>query len=706
MIKKYLIYRTIRRSGFFDSEYYLNQYADVKKKKINPIRHYCYFGWAEGRNPAPGFITDYYLETYPLVIKSGINPLIHYIRFGQWEGYKTNPHGDKLPVIKQTYISRWWILFVSLVEVLNKKPHLAIKAIKVIRDFGIREAFRRIKSIIGIEKVNRYQYNKPEFTYEISRRLKSFKYKPLISVIMPVYNVEPKWLDLAVKSVLNQWYDNWELCIVDDASTNKDTIKYLKSIDNPKIQIALLKKNMNISGASNEALKLAKGEYIALLDHDDELTVDALYEMVKVINENDAEFIYSDEDKVELNGDCCCPRFKPDYSPDKFLSENYICHLTLIKKSLVDRVDGFTLGVEGAQDYDLFLKVLEHTEKVCHIQKILYHWRKIPGSTAAFFNEKAYAKDASLKALKNAVKRRGLDAQVLHGKYPGIFRIKYRILSEPLISIIIPFKDKPDLLNKCIESVITKSTYKNYEIIGISNNRENPETFMEMKRLQKRDKRIHFYEYNVPFNYSGINNFAVNNFAKGEHIVLMNNDIEIISPDWIECMLEFSQRDDVGVVGSKLYYPDDTVQHAGLLVGVMGVAGHSHRFYGRDHNGYFSRLCLVQNISAVSASLFMVKKSLYKNFGGFNDADLKIAFNDVDFCLRVREAGYLNVFTPYSEAYHQECVSRGCDDTHEKRARYRSEVAYMKKRHKKVFTEGDPYYNINLTLEREDFSLK
>ncbi|MHB8100033.1 MAG: glycosyltransferase [Sulfuricurvum sp.] len=553
---------------------------------------------------------------------------------------------------------------------------------------------------------SKYTYLTPVLTHETKDSLKELPYQPLISIIMPVYNVDPKWLDLAIKSIENQWYDNWELCICDDKSTNEKTIRYLQSLRNPKIKISYLDHNLNICGASNEALKLATGKYIALMDNDDELTPDALYEVVKAINEQGAEFIYSDEDKLEMDGRYSEPHFKPDFSPDMILSQNYISHLGVIKKELIDTAGGFEIGLEGAQDYDLYLKVFELTCKIVHIPKVLYHWRKIPGSTAASFSDKSYAQKAGCVALENAMKRRGIDALVCDGKYPGTYRVKYSIIGNPTVSIIIPFKDKPELLTLCIESILQKTTYPHFEIIGISNNSSDQATFDEMQRLARLDSRISFYEYNVPFNYSQINNHAVNTYAKGEHIILLNNDIEIITPEWIERLLEFSQRNDVGAVGAKLYYPDDTLQHAGVIIGLGGVAGHSHKHFSQDHPGYFFRLNIIQNLSAVTAACLMVKKSLYETVGGLNETDLKIAFNDVDFCLRLREAGYLNVYTPYCEAYHHESISRGHENTVEKQKRFQNEVHFMQERHKTILADGDPYYNPNLTLDREDFSLK
>ncbi len=549
-----------------------------------------------------------------------------------------------------------------------------------------------------------YKYMMPKHTRKIQKEIELFSKKPLISIVMPVYNVDEKWLHLAIESLKAQWYPYWELCIADDASTKEETLIFLKSLNDPKIKVSFLKQNVNISGASNEALKLASGEYIALMDNDDELTVDALYEVVKSINETNSEFIYSDEDKLELDGRFTDPHFKSDFAPDMFLSQNYISHLSVIKKSLIMNVEGWTVGLEGAQDYDLYLKVLELTDKILHIPKVLYHWRKIPGSTAAEFSDKSYAQDAGKKALENAMKRRDIQAKILHGKYPGTYRVKYKIKGLPLVSIIIPFKDKPELLDMCINSILYKSTYAHYEIIGISNNSDEAKTFAVMETLKAKDSRVSFYEYNVPFNYSEINNYAVNTYAKGEHVILLNNDINIITPEWIESMLEFSQQDNIGTVGAKLYYPDDTIQHAGVAIGVLTLAGHNFRYLPRDTPGYMGRESVIQNISAVTAACLMVKKTIFDEVKGLNERDLKIAFNDIDFCLRIQEKGYLNIFTPYSEAYHYESISRGKEDNSEKMRRFNAEVDYMLERHHTILENGDPYYNQNLSLESEDFT--
>jgi GT2 family glycosyltransferase len=479
----------------------------------------------------------------------------------------------------------------------------------------------------------------------------------------------------------------------------------LDSLDDPRIRVRRLEENRNIVGASNVALGLARGEYIVLLDHDDELTPDALCEAWQAIVGQGAEFIYSDEDKLDEKGRFCDPHFKPDFAPDQMLSQNYMSHLGVIKKSLVEAAGGFSPGADGSQDYDLYLKVLELTDKVVHIPKVLYHWRKVPGSTAAFFSAKSYAQDAGQLALEGAIGRRRLDAVVESGRYPGTYRVRYHIQGAPLVSIVIPFKDKPELLEMCIGSVLEKSTYGNFEIIGVSNNSEEQATFAAMERWAAADSRVRFVEHNVPFNFSEVNNFAVREHAGGEHIILLNNDIEIISGEWIESLLEFSQRDDVGAVGGQLRYPDGRLQHAGVILGIGGVAGHSHKYLSSDDNGYFSRPHIIQNVSAVTAACLMVNRALYLDAGGLDEQNLRVAFNDVDFCLRLRERGLLNVYTPYCKAVHRESISRGQEDTLTKQERFKRETRYMLERHAKALERGDPYYNPNLTLAHEDFSL-
>jgi len=746
---KYGIKEDRKPNEHFDPAWYRDYYPDVKADKGYPLEHYILFGQKEDRitnakeiiNTQEKEISEEipnnnsFLEDriqngfYPFELTEELEALLK-DKFDEKSYLDVNP--DVKNALEKKEIDSAFKHFIEhgIQEIRFGKRRIHPKLplisestyLKTNEDVSNAYINGDMKSpfehflLLGVSEMldgsrlipnnNKYTYINPILSSEISTQIDSFVNKPLISIIMPVYNVDSKWIDLAIKSLHNQWYKNWELCIADDKSTKEETINYLKNINDDKIKIKFLEKNLNISGASNEALTLSSGEYIALMDNDDELTPDALYEVVKTINKNNADFIYSDEDKLEMDDSYSEPHFKPDFAPDMFLSQNYISHLGVIRKSLIEKVGAWTVGLEGSQDYDLYLKVLEHTNNIVHIPKVLYHWRKVPGSTAAEFSDKSYAQEAGVKALRNAMKRRNIQADVSNGKYPGTYKLDYKIINEPLVSIIIPFKDKPELLKMCIESILEKSTYKNFEIVGISNNSEEKETFEEMHRIKELDKRINFYEYNVPFNYSDINNYAVNNHAKGEYILLLNNDIEIISKRWIEEMLRHAQRENIGCVGAKLYYPNDTIQHAGVTMGVLTLAGHNFKHLDKNVPGYMGRESIIQNVSAVTAACLMIKKSIFDEVNGLNQEDLKIAFNDVDFCLRVQEKGYKNIYTPFCEAYHHESISRGTEDNPEKIKRFNNEVAFMQNRHKDILEKGDPFYNVNLTLTKENFEIK
>lgn len=549
-----------------------------------------------------------------------------------------------------------------------------------------------------------YSYSEDFDERTVADAIQKFRKKPLISIIMPVYDVPPRYLFKAIQSVEKQLYPNWELCIADDASKNKDTVDYLKGIMNDKVKVKFLSENKGISGASNEAVSISSGEYLALLDNDDKLTRDALYEAVKAINESDADVIYSDEDFIDKNGKFLAAHFKPDYSPDLLNSYNYITHLLIFKRNLFDRSGKFDSAYDGAQDYDLILKLVEKTDKIHHVKKVLYHWRTLKTSTSSSSGAKTYADDAGKLALEASLKRKKIAGEVLKINVRFNYRVKRKIHDFCKISIIIPFKDESKLLDSCINSILNRSSYRNYEILGISNGSEKPETFALMEQLKYHDSRIRFYEYNIPFNYSKINNYAAA-MATGEHVILLNNDIEIISEEWIESLLEHSQRSDVGAVGGKLYYRNNRIQHAGIIIGIAGFAGHSHRHFRRTDLGYYHRLISIQNYSAVTGALMMVKKRLYDEVGGLDEENLSIALNDVDFCLKLRAKGYLNVFTPYCEAYHYESYSRGYEDTEEKSKRFEKEKNYFIEKYRNLIINGDPYYNPNLNLNSEDFSL-
>lgn len=548
----------------------------------------------------------------------------------------------------------------------------------------------------------------PEKTIqEIQREIAQFLYKPKISIVMPVYNVDQIWLEKAIDSVINQLYKNWELCIADDASSKKHIKETLErySKKDERIKIKYLEKNQGISGASNEALALAAGDFIGLLDNDDELTVDALYENVKLLNRiPEADMIYSDEDKLELNGDRCDPYFKPDWSPDTFLSVLYTCHFGVYRKNILDQIGGFRKGYEGSQDSDLVLRITEKTNKIFHIPKILYHWRKIPGSASINTTGKSYSYVAAKKALTDYLERNNIDGDVLEGHFVGSYRVRRTIKNKPEVSIIIPFKDHAEVLKKCVNSLIKKTTYRNFGIHLINNRSEKMEIFQYLDEL-KNNPICKVWNYDKPFNFSAINNYVVSQIDT-EYLIFLNSDTEVISPDWITAMLEFAQRKDVGAVGSLLYYPNDTIQHAGVIIGIGGgVAGHSHKFAPRNSYGYFGRIKIVQNLSAVTAACMMTKKSVFCEVGGF-DENFAYAYNDVDFCLKIRGKGYLIVYTPYAELYHHESLSRGYDDNPQKKAVFQREEKAFQEKWEKVLNQGDPYYNPNLTRDKEDFSIR
>lgn len=547
---------------------------------------------------------------------------------------------------------------------------------------------------------------------DMRAEIRTFLYNPKISIITPVYNVDEIWLEKAITSVIDQVYQNWELCLVDDASTRehiKKTIARYQGLDQ-RIKVKYLTENQGISGASNEALSLSTGEFVGLLDNDDELSINALYEIVKLLQQHqDADMIYSDEDHKDIKGRRKGPYFKPDWSPDLFLSNMYTCHFGVYRKQLIDEIGGFRKGFEGSQDYDLVLRLTERTDKIYHIPKILYHWREIPGSTSVKYKEKSYADINARKALNDALLRRKISAEVLTGKYPGFFRIKREITGNPGVSIIIPTRNKVKVLKKCIKSIVEKTDYKNYEIIVIDNNSNDPHTLEYLGSIS-REPNISILKYQEPFNFSAINNFAAQR-SKNEYLLFLNNDTKVIQREWLSAMLEHARRKEVGAVGCKLLYPNGKIQHAGVILGIsgmqgkLGVAGHSHKHISNSARGYYGRPHVIHNISAVTGACVLVRRNVFYEVDGF-DENLGIAFNDVDLCLKIREKGYLIVYTPYSELYHYESLSRGYEDTPEKEERFEKECKYIRRKWGAIIDKGDPYYNSNLTLEREDFTIR
>lgn len=542
------------------------------------------------------------------------------------------------------------------------------------------------------------------------QRAEKLDYEPCISIIVPTYKTPEKFLKEMIDSVRNQSYENWELCI-GDGSVTEDTVKnvvesYQKK--DKRIKMLCLSENLGIAGNTNAALSIATGDYIALLDHDDILAPDALYEVVKWMNEHykdETDVIYTDEDKVSFDlKDYFEPHFKSDYNLDLIRSNNYICHLFVARKSIVDQVGGFRKEYDGSQDYDFILRCIEQSKHVEHVPKVLYHWRCHPGSTAANQESKMYCYEAGKRAIEDHLKRMGEDdCQVVMTEHLGFYHVIYPIREQKKVSIIIPNKDQKEILERCIESVIQKTDYKNYEIIIVENNSTTNEIFEYYKTIEQREN-IRVVIWKDKFNYSAINNFGVR-YANGEYLLFLNNDIEVIRENWLSEMLANVQRKEVGIVGGKLLYPDNMVQHAGVIIGMGGIAGHPLSRHPADDCGYFARGIIQQNLNAVTAACMLTKKEVYEKVNGFEEK-LAVAFNDIDLCLKVRKAGYLIVYDPEALLYHHESISRGKEDTLEKRNRFEGEVDYMAKKWKDVLEKGDEYYNPNLSLLSGNFELK
>ncbi len=698
-------YRTIKKSGLFHHDYYFSHNPDLLTKPFDLIIHYLKYGCREGRSPNPLFDDAWYCQIYPNVAASGINPLYHFISKGWKEGknpcamFESSYYLACHPEVRQAGVN-------PLAHFFNQGARKGYKPNPLFDSGFYLNEYQDVKDS-GENPLVHYMRAGIWEGRQIREHKDVISRQPKISIITPVYNVPALYLRACIESVVNQTYGNWELCLVDDASTTphiREVLEEYERHDN-RIKIRCLEKNLGISGATNIAASMATGEYLGLLDNDDELTRDALHEVARAIHRFQADLLYSDECIVNSNGEYLHAHHKPDFSPDLLLSHNYITHFLVFKKTLFDQVGGVSSVFDGAQDYELLLKMTEKAKQIFHIPKICYRWRTLETSTSSNPGAKSYADTAGKNALEQALRRKGVQADVVPGNLPFYYRVHRKLIANPLISIIIPFRDQPEYLDKCITAILERSTYGQFEILGISNNSEQPQTFDRMEALSAKDRRVRFIEYNRPFNFSAINNFGASQ-SRGEHLVLMNNDIEVLSCGWMEALLEHSQRPEVAAVGAKLYYPDLTIQHAGVIIGIGGFAGHGHRHFPKESPGYFNRLFCTQNVSAVTAALLMVKRTCCEEVGGLDEEHLGVALNDVDFCLKLREKGYLNIYTPYAEAIHHESASRGYEDTPEKKSRFRREVDFFKEKWKDVLAAGDPYYNRNLSLGREDFERK
>lgn len=522
-----------------------------------------------------------------------------------------------------------------------------------------------------------------------------------ISIVMPLYKPDLAFLESAIASVKNQTYRDWELCLFDDASESQELIDYLEQQQklDPRIKFGTAQCNSGISSATNHAVKLASGRFIAFMDQDDLLTPDALASVHSAIETNStAKLIYSDEDKLNAHGEREIPHFKPDFNYQLLLSQNYICHLMAIDRSLFIQIGGCRSEFDGAQDHDLVLRITEQigSKDIVHIPRILYHWRAHANSTASDLASKPLALDAGRRAIEAHLARIGTKACVTTANIR--YRVKYKTDEEPLVSIIIPTRNGGETLRRCIDSIRHHTSYQNYQILIVDNGSDQFETLRYLKSVSAKGVRV--FVDNRPFNFASINNLAVDQI-ESELICLLNDDTEVISSGWLNEMVGHISQPNVGAVGAKLLYPNDRIQHAGVILGIGGVAGHAHKHYDRMDDGYFSRLQVTQNLSAVTAACLLTKRSLWKEIGGM-DERLSVAFNDIDFCLRVSKTGHSIVWTPWAELYHHESISRGYETTPEKQERFRKEIELMQSRWKEEL-EQDPHYNPHLTLEEESF---
>ena len=649
--------RTIRHSGLFDIDWYYNTYPDIAVANMHPMVHYLLYGYREGRNPSPLFDSVWYLRYYPEVDEAGINPLIHYIRWGKQEG--------KQPTFSKTEQNNY------------------------------SEWIRRYDSLNDMIRMN------------MKKHIEAMQHKPLVSIVMATFNPHPNLIEETIESVLNQIYPHWELCIADDTSTDTSIHGILQKYAEGDSRIKFVTRQVHgqIAEASNSALQIAAGDWIGFLDQEDRLAEHALFWIAETINANPhSRLIFSDEDKIDSHGNRKQPYFKCDWNQDLFYSHNMIHHLSVYDAELVKKSGGFRPGFEGAHHYDMALRCIEmiKPDQIIHIPRILYHGRNHSekGDPENEINKLAFI--AGGKALNEHVQRKGIAGWIERAD-DETYRIQYTLPEPaPLVSIIILTKNALPLIRTCIQSIFAKTVYSNYEFIIVDNGSDDPEAVRYLHDLQS-DSRIRYIRDGRPFNYSALNNNSVK-IASGEYIALLNNDIEVISPDWLNEMVSIASQPGIGAVGCRLWYPDNTLQHGGIILGINGVAGHAFSKLPRGEPGYFRRAERMQSLSAVTAACLVIKKETYEHLEGLNEKQFAVAFNDVDFCLRLKEAGFRTVWTPYVELYHHESATRGRHDTPEKLKQFTKEAAFLNRRWGDLLL-NDPAYNPNLTLDSCDFTL-
>lgn len=654
--------RIILNSVFFDADFYLEQYPDVRDSGISPALHFLMNGGYEGRNPSKYFLTREYLFWNPQVEEVGLNPLVHFELYHNTENQEVP--WRRRPRNHCDQYARWLELYGQLTSVDRRLIHDSIT---------------------------------------------KFRHQPLISIIMPVYNPDPAFFKEAVQSILSQLYPNWELCIADDASTQTEFMSFLEEIASRETRIKWVRRpeNGNISRASNTALELADGEFCALMDHDDMLSETALYEVAREINRNpDVSIIYSDEDHIDEHGVRRNPYFKTDFNLELFLGHNMISHLGVYRSSLIRKIGGFREGFEGSQDYDLALRAVNccREAEIQHIPSVLYHWRQT--SQPKSFSQQRLdecIKSAQL-AKQDFFRQREENVEVAVHPLVRTWSKISRPISEPkpLVTVIIPTKNQAELLSACVEGVINRTNYKNLEVIIVDHESNDPAT-RKLLRDFALNANIRVIPYVGEFNYSDMNNIA-SSHAKGALLAFLNNDIDVIDPCWLDEMVSLATIPKYGIVGAKLLYEDDTIQHGGVILGMGGCAGHAFIGHAKDELGYFGRLVLRSYVSAVTGACMVVRKEVFEEVGGFEADTLKVTFNDIDLCLKVRERGYHNIWSPFALLYHKESASRGSDDTPEKRRRTKREASYMMEKWGEQLL-WDPYYNPNLGLSTPNFDL-
>ena len=590
------------------------------------------------------------------------------------------------------------------------KPYNIQKGLRYLKHYGPKEFWIRLCERMEPEEVPYgpwFEKHKPSAEELERQRKKKWKNPPLISVAVPAYRTPPGFLEQMILSVKEQTYPHWELCIV-NASRGEDGMEQVLGRyagGDERIRVKNLEENLGIAGNTNEALEMARGEFVGLLDHDDLLAPQALVRIAEALTADpQADAVYTDEDKVTTDlSEHFQPHFKPDFNLDLLRSNNYITHFFVVRTRLAREAGGFRREFDGAQDYDFIFRCTEGAKKVLHVPEVLYHWQTHKASTADNPASKMYAFEAGKRAIEAHLARCGQEGTVSLRKDLGFYRVEYPVQGEPLVSILIPNRDQKETLEKCLNSIWEKSTYNNYEILIVENNSSSPEIFNYYREIEKRPG-VRILTWKEGFNYSAINNFGEKS-AAGDYLLFLNNDVEVINPRWIEELLGNCQRKEVGIVGAKLYYPDDTIQHAGTVIGIGGIAGHAFLNMPRSRTGYLHKASLQMDLSAVTAACMMMKRQVFEQLGGFEER-LSVAFNDVDLCLRTVQAGYLVVYNPEVELYHYESKSRGAEDSEEKVRRFQEEIEFMRCRWMDLLKKGDPYYNRNLTLSKWNYSLR